>query len=84
MPEPEPAPEPEPVPEPEPEPDPVGRWTDANDPEVRYIVNLNTGKFHYRGCSSVAQMNESNKGFFTGTRDELISKGYEPCGRCHP
>ncbi|MGN8732906.1 hypothetical protein ACTNEY_04590 [Fusicatenibacter saccharivorans] len=29
-------------------------------------------------------MKESNKMFFTGTRDELISQGYNPCGNCHP
>ena len=29
-------------------------------------------------------MNESNKGEFMGTRDELIQQGYEPCKRCHP
>lgn len=49
-----------------------------------YIVNTNTGKFHYPSCSSVKKMKESNKIFFTGTRDELISQGYDPCGNCHP
>lgn len=49
-----------------------------------YIVNTNTGKFHYPSCSSVKKMKESNKMFFTGTRDELISQGYDPCGNCHP
>lgn len=49
-----------------------------------YIVNTNTGKFHYPSCSSVRKMKESNKIFFTGTRDELISQGYDPCGNCHP
>ncbi len=49
-----------------------------------YVVNTNTGKFHYPSCSSVKKMKESNKLFYTGTRDELISKGYSPCGNCHP
>ena len=49
-----------------------------------YILNTNTGKFHYPSCSSVNQMNDSNKQEFTGTRDEAISMGYSPCGRCHP
>ena len=49
-----------------------------------YIVNTNTGKFHYTYCSSVKKMKESNKMFFTGTRDELVSRGYSPCGNCHP
>lgn len=51
---------------------------------ISYIVNTNTGKFHYPDCSSVFDMKESNKWAFTGTRDELIAMGYSPCGRCHP
>ena len=49
-----------------------------------YVVNLNTGKFHYSWCSSVGQMNESNKGYVSGTHDDLVGMGYSPCGRCHP
>ena len=53
-------------------------------PSVNYILNMNTYKFHYPYCSSVGQMNESNKWYFTGTRDEAIAMGYVPCGRCNP
>lgn len=49
-----------------------------------YIANTNTKKFHYPSCSSVGQMNEANKWAFTGTADELIQQGYEPCKRCRP
>ena len=49
-----------------------------------YIANTNTGKFHYPSCGSVKKMKESNKLYFHGTRDELIAKGYVPCGNCHP
>ena len=31
----------------------------------------------------VKQMKESNKMYYTGTRDDLISRGYDPCGNCH-
>lgn len=58
--------------------------TTAPTPASNYIVNTNTGKFHYPSCSSVSDMNESNKMYYTGTRDELIQQGYSPCGRCHP
>ncbi len=57
---------------------------DSAAPGTDYIVNKNTGKFHYPSCSSVKRMKESNKMFFTGTRDELVSRGYSPCGNCHP
>lgn len=49
-----------------------------------YILNTNTHKFHYPTCSSVGQMNESNKQEYTGGRDDLIAQGYSPCGRCNP
>lgn len=49
-----------------------------------YICNLNTKKFHYPGCSSVKKMKESNKLPVHGTRDEIISQGYEPCKICKP
>ena len=49
-----------------------------------YILNTNSKKFHYPDCSSVDQMNESNKQEFYGTRDEAIAQGYDPCGRCNP
>ena len=53
-------------------------------PSTDYIANTNTGKFHYPGCSSVKKMSEKNKLYFSGSRDELISKGYVPCKRCNP
>lgn len=49
-----------------------------------YILNMNTKKFHYPNCSSVDQMSDKNRQEFTGTRDEVIAMGYDPCGRCHP
>lgn len=52
--------------------------------EASYVLNTNTHKFHYPDCSSVAKMKEENKSYFTGTRDEVISMGYEPCGNCKP
>ncbi len=66
-------------------PDPELEQNTENKPSgIDYIVNINTGKFHYPSCSSVKKMKESNKLFYTGTRDELISQGYSPCGNCHP
>lgn len=53
-------------------------------PTRDYIINTNTGKFHYPSCSSVRQMNESNKWYYTGTRDDVIDMGYVPCKRCYP
>ncbi|MBR6120374.1 MAG: hypothetical protein IKQ04_08670 [Oscillospiraceae bacterium] len=52
--------------------------------QVRYVANTNTKKFHTPSCSSVTDMKESNKLYFTGSREELIAQGYEPCKRCKP
>lgn len=49
-----------------------------------YIGNKNTKKFHYPSCGSVKKMKESNKYYYSGTRDAIVSQGYEPCGNCHP
>ena len=55
------------------------------DPEEKeYILNTNTMKFHHPACSSAAEMGPENKKEFTGTREELLEKGYSPCGRCKP
>ena len=53
-------------------------------PGTEYVLNTNTHKFHYPYCSSVGQMSDKNKGYYTGTRDEVIALGYSPCGRCNP
>lgn len=58
--------------------------TNSEETGTDYIGNKNTKKFHYDWCSSVDQMKESNKYYYTGTRDEMIAKGYEPCKRCDP
>ncbi|MCC8059430.1 MAG: DNA/RNA non-specific endonuclease [Clostridiales bacterium] len=49
-----------------------------------YVLNINSKKFHYPSCSSVSQMNESNKKTVTGSREDIISQGYDPCKRCKP
>ena len=49
-----------------------------------YILNTNTKKFHYPSCSSVDQMKESNKQVYTGSREDIINQGYDPCKRCNP
>ena len=49
-----------------------------------YILNTNTKKFHIPSCSSVKEMNDKNKREFTGSRDNVIAQGYEPCQRCRP
>ena len=62
----------------------VPNETGSGNQGTDYVGNKNTKKFHYDWCSSVDKMKESNKYYYTGTREEMIAKGYEPCGNCHP
>ena len=57
---------------------------DNKAPAQDYIINTNTGKFHYPWCSSVNKMKEKNKWYYTGSRDDIIDMGYQPCKRCNP
>lgn len=47
-----------------------------------YILNSNTKKIHIPSCSSVDDMKEKNKKYFTGTMELLLKEGYSPCQRC--
>ena len=72
------------TPTPSPEPEKQEPATGSETSQADYILNTNTKKFHYPTCSSVNDMKEKNKQEFFGTRDEAISNGYFPCGRCKP
>ena len=56
----------------------------ATQPGTAYVANTNTKKFHYPSCSSVNQIKSENRMDYTGSRDDLINMGYEPCKRCNP
>lgn len=58
--------------------------TPTEEPTIDYVLNTNTHKFHYTHCKSVDKMKETNKCFFSGTREEVVRMGYEPCGNCKP
>ena len=56
-----------------------------NDGAAReYVLNTNSKKIHYPQCSSVYDIGKNNKKIYTGTIEELINKGYKPCGICKP
>ena len=59
----------------------------SNTPDVQtvaYVLNTKTKKFHYPDCSSAQSMKDDVKQEYSGSREELINEGYEPCGRCKP
>ena len=47
-----------------------------------YILNTNTKKIHYPGCSSVKRMKDKNKKSYSGGLDALLSSGYTKCEKC--
>ena len=49
-----------------------------------YVLNTSSKKFHDPACSSVGKIKESNRENFTGERQELLTRGYEPCKVCNP
>ena len=54
------------------------------DVEGTYVLNTNSKKFHDPDCSGVSNMNPDNRQDYTGSREDLIEQGYEPCGICDP
>jgi len=67
------------LPEPETQAD-----SEATVPEITYILNTNSMKFHRPSCESVSDMWHKNRADFYGTREEAIEMGYVPCGICDP
>lgn len=49
-----------------------------------YVLNTNTHKFHKPGCYSVEKIKPENYAEFTGTREEAVAYGYDPCKNCNP
>ncbi len=49
-----------------------------------YVLNSNTYKFHLPSCRHVSEIEDDNRIDFEGTRQEVIDKGYSPCGTCRP
>lgn len=56
----------------------------SDSQKMNYVLNTSSKKFHLPGCRSINLMADHNKQNFTGTKDELTSQGYDPCGNCNP
>jgi competence protein ComEC len=62
----------------------TGAGNETSEASIQYVLNKNTKKFHYPSCSSVKSIKDSNRSDYEGSRDDVISMGYSPCGRCNP
>lgn len=56
----------------------------VNTNETTYVLNKNTKKFHYADCAGAKSIKDKNRTTYTGSRDEVIANGYQPCKKCNP
>lgn len=52
--------------------------------ERAYVLNNNTMKFHEPTCSSAKDIKSENREETVASRNDLLDRGYSPCGRCKP
>ena len=66
-------------------------WLSGEEPEedggvleVTYVLNTNSMRFHRPDCPSVEEMKPQNREETGESRQELLDRGYTPCGQCAP
>ena len=55
-----------------------------NSEKKTYILNTASEKFHDPKCTNAESISDKNREKIKCTREELIYRGYEPCGICKP
>ncbi|MBQ7229474.1 MAG: DNA/RNA non-specific endonuclease [Oscillospiraceae bacterium] len=55
-----------------------------NSEKKTYILNTASKKFHDPKCTNAENISDKNREKLKCTREELIYRGYEPCGVCKP
>ena len=55
-----------------------------NSEKKTYILNTASKKFHDPKCTNAENISDKNRDKVKCTREELIYRGYEPCGICKP
>lgn len=64
-----------------------GAVLDRNGRDVStaaYVLNTRSMRFHRPDCDSVRDMKQANRLAIDDSREEIVSQGYRPCGRCNP
>ena len=54
------------------------------EPEITYVLNVSSKKFHLPTCSGASSMKAENRQETAESRAELVAQGYVPCGTCKP
>ena len=52
--------------------------------KMDYVLNVSSKKFHLPTCANAANISDKNRETIYCTREELIYRGYDPCGVCKP
>lgn len=68
-----------------PETNPPATQPPADETEgMDYVLNTNSMKFHDPDCEWAQKISDRNRLDYTGSREDLIERGYTPCGGCDP
>ena len=66
----------------------VGKGTspaaEGEAPEMPYVLNTSSMKFHLPDCAGAARIAPQNRRATTASRQALLDQGYTPCGSCGP
>lgn len=65
----------------------AGDKTPSSNPKEEghsYVLNTASKKFHEPNCSGASKIGAENRQEYTGSREDLLSQGYEACGICKP
>ena len=52
--------------------------------KLDYVLNISSKKFHLPTCANAESISDKNREYIHCTREELIYRGYDPCGVCKP
>ena len=52
--------------------------------DFTYVLNISSERFHRPTCGGVETMSPKNKSYTNETKQQLLDRGYSPCGNCKP
>lgn len=59
-------------------------WEGQESAGGDYVLNVSSQKFHLPSCPGAKAISEKKRREYTGSREDLLSQGYTPCGSCDP
>lgn len=62
----------------------IDNFNNSTQQECDYVLNAHTKKIHRPDCGSVKTMDEDNRAYYKGDKEELLGNGYTECGNCRP